>query len=603
MSITDPDSFTPLRKVIPLKTRDLAKKVLLMSEVLCNRTLYNYQRDFALAILEAVFRRTGDEPTALYSRQSGKTEVVGVVAVGGAVFIPALGEEFPDDERVSLFAEGFRVGCYGPKQDKAQLAYDRIRSFAESSIAETIYSDPMVDCELIKSRGDSCAWSNGSYVLAQTASEHVDNEGQTWHLLICDESQKMGTLKFRKELSPMLASTNGPMVMIGTASGSKGYFFRSIEDNIQTERETGRRLHFEYNYEAVVAERRAKYETEVERFRKFAAASPEKQIEMLATDPFANRRPNPFHLNYEKSVEKELRKIRYDKEDDSFKMNYRLLWPDNRQIAIPADLWRSRALPGLELNIPRRQGILCAGLDLAKGTKDTEGGTKADSTVLSVWLLDLSRPVVDKDKTPGKETKVFYPKILIGLYQFQGRFEKSQIPGIREVLETNYPGLKMLLVDSTGVGDPITERLQDLMSWTMVEGYSFSSASKSNMYKNYLMEINHELIFYGAGPMTKQMLEFEKMNEQHEGLQRWSDAAGYLHCEAEDGEHDDYPDSCALGVLACKIYLEQHHNNLQQVEMEIFSTTSPSSAYNSGRRSQRTRAERYKTARRGRRRR
>jgi len=586
------ETFVQPRLVISLDTKALAKKIVAFGEMLCGITLYQYQRGFALAIVEAVLRRNGDEPTALFCRQSGKTEAVAVVSIACATLIPVLAREFPDDERVGSYRNGFRVGIYGPKDRQAKIAYDRVRDYAESDRARAIYMDPEINIELTGSRGDSAAWSHGSIVEAETASERVDNEGQTWHLLICDESQKLSAFKIKKQLQPMLASTNGPLVQIGTASSSKGYFFRSIERNIEVERETGKRLHFQYDYEAVIAEREAKYKREQEVWKRFVAADARRQSEMLVENratSAADLRPNPFHLNYSKYITKVIRDLRGNLEDEAFKMNFRLVWQDNRDIAIPEDLWRSICIPNLEMNRPGASGHIVAGLDVAKGASEN-----ADKTVLTFVHVDTERPLID-DLQVGKPDVplVHYNKTIIGVYAFQGSFEGHQYRGIVEAM-MNYPTCCYLLVDSTGMGDPVKERLQGLLHWMHVEGMSWASvANKSLVYKNYLEDIKMGRLRYADGPEWEQTVEREEFMDQHIGLQRLYTSSGFLVCEADDGDHDDYPDSAALACFAGKVSVEDF-KPMDVAESTPFNGGSTAHRHGGGARS---RQERYKRGR------
>lgn len=577
-----------------LSTPDMAKRILQFGEMLCGIQLYQYQRGFVLAIIEAVLRRNGDEPTALFCRQSGKTEAVAVAAIGCAVLIPVLAREFPDDERVASYRDGFRVGIYGPKDKQAKLAYDRVRKYAESDRARAIYADGEIGIELTASRGDSCSWSHGSLVLAETASENVDNEGQTWHLLICDESQKLSAFKIKKQLQPMLASTNGPLVQIGTASSSKGYFFRSIERNVTGERETGKRLHFQYDYKAVIAEREAKYARERDRWNKFVASDARRQSQMLADLGLSSAnelRPNPFHLNYAKFIDKVIRDLRGNVDDESFKMNFRLLWQDNRDIAIPEDLFKSLAIPNMEMNQPGAVGHIVAGLDIAKG--DSEG---ADKTVLTICHVDVERPMVDELHIGKVDAPiVHYNRTIIGVYTFQGSFEGSQYSGIVNTLR-NYPTCCFLLVDSTGMGDPVCERLQGLLHWMHVEGMSwYAVANKSMVYKHYIEEIKGQRLRYADGPEWQLTLEREEFMDQHIGLQRMYTGSGYLVCEAEEGEHDDYPDSAALACFAGKLSVETY-TPMDVVEQSVFGGQSAASRHGEG---PRNRSARYQRGRAG----
>jgi hypothetical protein len=584
-----------------LGTEEIAKKIILLGEMICGVELYAYQYAFALAIVRSVLERSGLDPTALFSRQSGKTEAVAVVSIACCVVLPGLAQAFPDDERVAPFARGFWVGVYAPKDRQAKIAFGRIREYATkddksevSEQRERIYRDKGIQVEVETSRGDSISWSNGSWVLSETASETTDNEGQTWHLLIIDESQKVASFKIKKELAPMLTDTNGCLVRIGTASASKGDFFRKIEVNVAEERNDGRRHHFQTDYQAVIAQRRQKFEEEQSRYEAFIRADPVRQKQMLIEDPHASRRPQVRHLNYERHIEKVLRDLHGDIEEETFKMNYRLLWADNREIAVPEHIWNALAIPNLEMNLTGIQGYLVAGLDVAKGTAEN-----ADQTVLSILLVDVDHPMKEEKAVVrhGEEAPVVYMKTLIGLYTFRGDFEEVQYDGVIDVVR-QYPTLRYMVMDSTGVGDPVCARLKRLLPDLDIEGVSWANSHiKNAVYKTFLMEVKSSRLRYAAGPDTRCTREFEEMQKQVTELQKkFVGKSDLMLCEAEEGDHDDYPDSIAFATYAEKRSFEEQIPEPSEAEASSFSNQkAPRMASGMP-----VRADRYRSGRRGR---
>lgn len=589
-------SFAEPKRVMNFSTEEIAKKIILLGELICGVELYPYQYCFAVAIIKSVLERDGTNPTALFARQTGKTETVAIVSIALCVILPTLAQAYPEDERVSPYAKGFFIGIYAPKEAQAKLAFDRIREYAtrEDPLKDQIYKDRALDLEILTSRGDSVSWSNGSYVLAQTASDNTDSEGQTWHLLIIDESQKVSSFKIKKQLRPMLASTNGPLVMIGTASSSKGYFYKKLETNVGEEKEDGRRRHFQSDYQAVIAQRQAKYEQEVKRYDYFSKATPARQKVLKLENPHCDKRPNAYHLQYAKFIDSEIRDLRGDLDDETFKMNFRLLWADNREIAIPDHVWDALAIPSQEMNQTGVQGYLVAGLDVAKGTAE-----HADQTVLSIAYVDVEHPLIEEKAIvrPGDEAPVVYMKTVIGLYTFRGDFEQVQYDGVVDVIRM-YPTLRYMVMDATGMGDPVHSRLQILLPDIQIEGVSWSNSHMKNaVYKNFLMEVKSGRVRYAAGPDTRATREYEEMQTQVKGLQKkFVGASSLMLCEAEEGEHDDFPDSIALCVYAEKRSFEEEIPEPLEAEASSFFShqqgVSPDSESN--------RAGRYRFGRRGR---
>ncbi len=91
------------------------------------------------------------------------------------------------------------------------------------------------------------------------------------------------------------------------------------------------------------------------------------------------------------------------------------------------------------------------------------------------------------------------------------------------------------LIDSTGVGDPIVERLQrDLLG---VEGFVFTSMSKQRIMEGLAVAIQHREVTYPEGPIALELRQFEYVYTRT-GV-RYS---------APEGAHDDCVCMLALAV-------------------------------------------------------
>ena len=78
--------------------------------------LYPYQKEFGLRIIQSLLLEDNAEITALFSRQSGKTETVSTIVPGLCVILPILAN-IPDigiDRRIGKFKHGFWVGIFAP---------------------------------------------------------------------------------------------------------------------------------------------------------------------------------------------------------------------------------------------------------------------------------------------------------------------------------------------------------------------------------------------------------------------------------------------------------------------------------------------------------
>ena len=83
--------------------------------------------------------------------------------------------------------------------------------------------------------------------------------------------------------------------------------------------------------------------------------------------------------------------------------------------------------------------------------------------------------------------------------------------------------------------------------------FTFSSKSKSELYKNLQTEINTGRARIPMGEETKQTEEFKKFEQQLSDLQKsYSGSFLVVAHPDERGAHDDYPDSWALAVWGAK---------------------------------------------------
>lgn len=512
------------KQVCPLTTRELVDRILLFIDALAEIKLYTYQSLFCRRIVESVLENDGHTVTGLWARQSGKSEAVADVVVGLCVILPTLAKTFPDDVRLKPFWKGFWAGVYAPVQDQAQISFSRMREKVNSENGQLILSDPEIDVHIVGNRADSLTFSNGSYVFSRTASPDSQIEGKTYHLVICEEAQKLLATKVEKEIRPMLKATAGTMVMIGTAWESRGGFHRDIQQNLDIHAAGGPRNHFEFPYDIIVSEKRRAYEQD----------------------------GNPFHLMYEKSLQGDFVRLGGEQEakrNAEFQMNYMCLWRESRVIAVRQDIFKKARL--LDMEAGRRRGIVqVAGLDIGKIT---------DMTVLTVAEVDMEHPIKNPIYMPEADLdrQNYYQKTILDWLEMDGSFEgyTGQYRQLVEYLmETN---VQILCIDATSMGDPVFERIESLLGDNIIcVPYKFSSMSKSLLYKYYLQELHSGRVRYVAGPHTRDSQEYQKFVHEHEVLDK-VEVGGYVVCQAPEGEHDDYPDSAALMCWAEKV-MEEH---------------------------------------------
>jgi hypothetical protein len=568
-------------RVLPFETErivDLVMRFVDIYNASAKIRLYAYQRVFMRRIIQSILDRDGTCITGLWARQSGKSEAIACLASGLCIFLPTLARAFPDDPRLSQFQEGFKIGIYAPSQEKSALIYERVRTRARKKESLELYKDPDLNLTVEQSNGERVTWSNGSYVLAKTASESTNAEGHTFHLIIVDEAQYVSSTKVMKELQPMLTATAGTMVKIGTAHISYGGFRNSIIHNIEREKAGGSRNHFEFPYDRIIAEKKAAYEAEARERSAFVAkrkalaktGTPQQIAELDAQAPPV---PADFHQNYEKSVAEFLEQIGGNIENDEFAMNYRLLWKDANTGAVDRTAFLEAGDDTREANVSSWRFRQVAGLDFGK---------KKDSTVLTLYEID-PLPVTPHAllRSEDDEAPSYSNKRVIAWLEQQGRW-KDQLNNIVDFLADF--NVDTLVADATAVGDPLTEQLADLLPGINVIPFVFTTKGKDQIYKLYLNEMEAGRIEYPAGPETQNTQEYQQYVFQHLSLVKEHKGA-YMTCRAAEGEHDDYPDSAALGCLAATF----------DAEAEVEVSVNPLYAGNAGSRNRGySRSERYR---------
>jgi hypothetical protein len=503
---------------------------------------YSYQYVFARRIVVSVLRSEGATITGLWSRQTGKTTTVAITGVGLAVILPVLANRFdggenedgtkrPYIEELQPYKEGFWVGIFAPIARQASLSYSRMRKILHSTRGQLLLEDDQIDVHVQSSRGDSLELSHGSYVHAKTASPDSNIEGETYHLVITDESQKLDRFKMEKEIEPMLSSTNGTLVKIGTAWMTRGGFHSDIQWNIETFRKkVSDRNHFEFPYDVVIQEKEEAYK----------------------------RDGNKFHLNYKKYVEKYIRKRGVN--SLAFRMNFMLKWQESN-----LDVFSAAALLDIQDTSRHLNSYVATSLTRVAGI---DVGKDNDPTVITINEVDFESPIKLRDPLTGEEEE-YHRKKFVAFLELEGTFEDrggEQGQYSRAVEFLRQWDVTKATIDATSMGDPVAERMQKLSPEIEWEFFKYSSPTKHNLFKVYIDEIESGRQQIAASAASKQLSEFKKWLEEHRNLEKhYTDNNRYMVCRAPEPEskaakdvemegeyHDDYPNSCALACWAAK---------------------------------------------------
>lgn len=317
---------------------ELIKRIVLFCEEFADIELRPYQRSLAYRIVESLVLADGEEITALWARQSGKSETLSVIIAGCMVILPKLAMSF---ELLERFKKGLMIGVFAPVDSQSDFIHRRIVDKLSSDHAVAFLTDPEID-DVVDGKSKIIRLKSGSFCRRQTANPRANIEGASYHLIVVDEAQDADDTKVRKSIHPMLAAYAGTMVKIGTPSFHKGDFYKAIQLNKRRSTRRGAHTnHFEYDWKTV-----AKY--------------------------------NPY---YAKFIQQE--KIRLGEDSDEFLMSYSLKWMLDRGMLIAEDDLDFLGDPSMPIVKSWHRTPCVVGIDPAR---------VKDSTVVTVCWVDWDFP-------------------------------------------------------------------------------------------------------------------------------------------------------------------------------------------------------------------
>ena len=500
-----------------ISTTELVNKIYNFCEVYSGRVFYPYQGQFSKRIIRSVLENDGAEITALFARQSGKTETVSITVGGLMIILPQLANMpmFLNDPRLQMFKDGFWVGIFAPSLRQSQTTYNRMRGRMQCKEALAVLSDPDFRLEFTTSNGQTVALSNGSFCTAISASDGSNIEGESFKFIICEECQDISNFKIRKSIHPMGAAYNATICKIGTSTTYKGDFYEVIERNKREYKEGKLRIrnHFEYNYKVVM-----KY--------------------------------NPRYARYIEREKKSLGEF-----SDEFRMSYNLEWVISRGMFVDInELEKTCGDEYLDRVISDRSATHVAGIDVGGGS--SKNRDEADSTVVTIVEVDWNNPVVmesTRDDETGEDI----------VYMAYNTYIKDWLeisPEVAENYEEQYHmimdylkqfNIVRAVVDATREAS-LCQRIQANVNFE-VWPFTFSSKSKSEIYKHLQSEINTGRARFPMSPETVGTREYQRFTQQLADLQKsYSGSFLVVSHPPERGAHDDYPDSWALAVWGTK---------------------------------------------------
>ena len=422
---------------------------------------------------------------------------------------------FAGDTRLEPYKNGVMIGIFAPALMQAQINYGRMKSFLTSPIAEGIFSDPEFRLVFTTSNGQTVRLSNGSFASAFSASDQSNIEGLSFHLIICEEAQDISDYKMLKSISPMGAAYNATQIKIGTATTFKASFYRSIMRNKEEAKQKSSHIRNHFEYDCDIA---CKY----------------------------NKRYAKYLANERK---------RLGEKSDEFLMSYKLQWIVERGMLIDVEKFEANNTePMLDTVDYDKLATHVVGIDVG----GSEGG---DSTVLTVVEVDWSMPAITESKTDeetGEELSYnAYVTYLKSWYEIKDLADyEEQYALIRDFI--SHFKVARVVIDATrekSLADRLSANLQ-----CEVVPYVFSPKGKSDLYKNFLKEINTGRVRIPYSQKTIESNEYQKYIQQMGDMQKGY-RGSYLTCSHPNikGAHDDYPDSHALAVWGASYEGEVSH--------------------------------------------
>lgn len=176
------------------------------------KSLYDYQIQPIISIVDDVFNKRGNEFVIHFSRQSGKTE-----AISTAVSYIAL---------LSLILnKGIKIGIYAPSLEQAQILFRRAKLRLKVAIADIKKLNPEID------NTTTILFPDGTEIKAISADKTARKTGHTNDLMVFDEMQDISDLVLENFIFPMGAATNATRVYIGVAGFNLCYFYDAINSD------------------------------------------------------------------------------------------------------------------------------------------------------------------------------------------------------------------------------------------------------------------------------------------------------------------------------------------------------------------------------------
>jgi hypothetical protein len=469
----------------------IVEKMLIVVDEISGHPLRPYQTPFAERLIESLVLGDGATLSALWSRQSGKSETIANVVAACMIMLPRLAPLFPS--LLDKFKEGLWVGAFAPVEEQASTLFGRIVERLTSERALEFMADPEID-EAVGGGAKTVTLKKcGSLARKQTAHPRAIIEGRTYHLILVDECQGADEKMVNKSIGPMGAATNATMVFTGTPSYTKGVFFKTIQANKRLATRRGaKQNHFEADWKEVAR----------------------------------------WSLNYARFVKKEL--LRIGEDSNEFKLAYRIMWLLDQGMFVTSERLDELGDKSMEIVHSYHKTPCVAGIDCAR---------KVDSTIVTVVWVDWDHP----------DEFGYYEHRILNWLDLTGMEWEEQYFRIVEFL-ANY-SIFAIGVDAGGVGDVVGGRLKVLLPHIPIELLGSQRPDQSKRWKHLSELVQRGKIGWPAHAKTRRLKTYRRFRLQMEDLIKKFEGPYVLaEAPNEADAHDDYPDSLALAVAITTDY-------------------------------------------------
>ncbi|MBV9614783.1 MAG: hypothetical protein JO011_18365 [Ktedonobacteraceae bacterium] len=220
--------------------KDSSSSISRFASTILGKPLYPYQAEVADAILASIFSGQGRIFTVMMSRQSGKNQLSAVLEAFLLTFM-----------RQGTIVKA--APTFNPQIINSRL---RLLSLLDTpftrdrvwqSQGHIIGLAPQPHPSLLRTHA-------GPRVMFFSAGPESNVVGATADLLLeIDEAQDVAREKFERDFRPMASTRNATTVLYGTAWSDATLLAQQRAANLELERRTGQRHHFEYDWHTLAA--------------------------------------------------------------------------------------------------------------------------------------------------------------------------------------------------------------------------------------------------------------------------------------------------------------------------------------------------------------